>query len=377
MLDKYKIRGMKEKFSNIKNKAVQFWLKLNWPKRTVLLLSILAIISLAVFLIIFSLGKNNLKESNPKESYFTVEETEKNSEIHPNYVRRAIDGIYVEPGKENFYPVAVMIDNDPLARPQSGLAKAQLVYEAKAESGITRFMALFADGEELEEIGPIRSARPYYVDWSEGYNALYVHVGGSPEALDILAKTKLLNLNEFYQGGYFWRSNSKIAPHNVYSSIGNFNKYLDRLNAKNDGYGAWLYKDEAAAEDRGKSDIEINYSVNDFLVSWKYDKENNEYIRYLGEVQHKDADGTPVVAKNIIIMQVKSKILDAELRRQMDTIGGGRAWYCLDGICKEGEWKKPDKKTREKIYNKNGEEVKFNAGTAWIEVIQEEGQILI
>lgn len=76
-------------------------------------------------------------------------------------------------------------------------------------------------------------------------------------------------------------------------------------------------------------------------------------------------------------MKVSARVIDSELRRKMDTIGSGKAWYCLDGGCNIGKWRKENKQSREKIYDEGGEEIKFNAGTTWIEVVQEEGQVAI
>jgi hypothetical protein len=80
---------------------------------------------------------------------------------------------------ESEHPIAVMIENHPEARPQSGLSKADVVYEVVAEGGITRFMGLFLCEEPPQFVGPVRSARTYYLDWLSEYNAFYAHVGGA------------------------------------------------------------------------------------------------------------------------------------------------------------------------------------------------------
>jgi len=358
------------------NKFLKYFFALNKSYKIILLLIVLAIISLIVFIV--TLWYERAQQNIGIEQTEIIDEpivTLPDETIPSYYIRRSIDGIYTEPAEANLYPIAVMIDNDPNARPQAGLAQAQLVYEAKAEGGITRFMAIFAGSDDLPIIGPIRSARPYYIDWARGFGALYVHVGGSPEALAILEKIDMFDINEFYQGKYFWRSDAKIAPHNVYGSQDNFQTYLKKLNATNRGYNAWLYKDEAPENERGKKNITIDYSVNDFFVEWKYDQQSNNYIRYMAGQEHKDTDGTQISAKNIVIMQVAAKVIDDKLRREMSDIGEGKAWYCFDGYCAVGNWKKSDSDTREKIYNSSGEEVRFNAGTTWIQVVQYEEEL--
>ena len=373
---------MKNKILQLLNifkiKTVRYWSKINWPMREVLILAIFTGVSLIIFwLIVNQEIKANILNSLALGKGNSIK-TVSDEKIPANYIRRRLDGVYVDPAGADYYPVAVMIDNDPNARPQRGLAQGNIVYEAKAESGITRYLAIFAASSSATNIGPVRSARPYYLDWAEGYGALYAHVGGSPETLSRIKSENVPDINEFYQGQYFWRADDYVAPHNVFTSFENLNKYLAKMNIKDSNYDSWLYKDEAESATRASSsNIIINFSINDFLVNWKYDAAKNEYARYLAGAEHKDADGTPILTKNIIIMKVKAKIIDAELRREMTTVGEGKAWYCLDGVCEQGSWKKEDRTKREKIYNSNKEEIKFNAGTTWIEVIQDEGQVSI
>jgi len=144
----------------------------------------------------------------------------------PDCVRRALDGVYTRPELANLAPVAVMIDNHPDARPQSGIEKAGLVYEAEVEGYYTRLMAVFSDENEVVKIGPVRSARPYFVDWANELNAVYAHCGGSPEALVNIEQKGIVDLNEIYSGRFFWRATDRSAPHNIYLSAKNFNKFL-------------------------------------------------------------------------------------------------------------------------------------------------------
>jgi len=293
-----------------------------------------------------------------------------------NLVRRLIDGVYVKPGEENIYPTAVVIENHPDARPPSGLARANLVFEAEAEGGITRFLAVFADGQSLEEIGPIRSARPYFIDWARELSALFIHCGGSPEALVKIARENIFNFNEFYQGDYFWRDKGRSSPHNIYISTKNINQYLDVKGASEGKFLSWQFKDDLALEERPvASEIKIGFKDPDFVVQWKYDRLKNDYLRYLAGQVHSDALGEEIRAKNIIIEYVKARVIDEELRLKMDHIGSGKAIICRDGMCQEGSWRKPTNSSRTRFYDNNSQEIKFNAGTTWIEVVRPEREV--
>lgn len=373
---------MKQKLTSlihaVKNKIALCWSKLNWLWVAVLFLTILSAGSLICFWIYSEKALDKLTTQILSAPLCALNKSEDN-EIPSHHIRRRLDGVYVEPESANIYPVAIIIDNHPDSRPTSGLAQANVVYEAIAEGIVTRFMAIYADGSKVEQIGPVRSARPYFLDWSEGLNALHVHVGGSPEALQKIEDEKIFNLNEFYQGEYFWRSWRRNMPHDVFISAEDINKYLDIFGVKTSAdYESWLYKDDALINERpATSTIEIDFSVSNFKVRWEYDKGGNNYLRYIGGEQHKDSDGTLIIAKNIIIIKGQAEVLDELLRRKLTTVGTGKAWYCFDGECEIGKWKKPNVNRREKIYDKWDEEVRFNAGTTWIEVVQSDIEVVL
>ncbi len=355
----------------IQTKTVSKQLKKQWSLLAVLLLVIFSLTSVAVFAVI------NKNSNQPEKIQNEDQSQNESSNIPAHYIRRQLDGVYVEPMEADSYPIAVILDNDPNARPQAGLSQAQLVYEAKVESGITRLMAVFTNIDDIKEIGSVRSARPYFLDWAEGLDALFVHVGGSPKALTRIVNENILNLNEFFQGKYFWRSDNFRAPHNAYTSGENILKYLERIKAEHKNYDSWQYKEDAKEDKRAvEQEIAIDYSVFDFNVRWVYNKDENNYIRYLGGILHKDRNEAQIIAKNIVILYVNSEVLDTELRRKLDTIGSDKAIYCFDGKCEEGIWRKTAIKSREKIYDSNNQEVKFNAGVAWMQIVQKDVAII-
>jgi len=286
---------------------------------------------------------------------------------------RNIDGVLVEPGQENKPPLAVMIDNHSDAWPQAGLASANLVYEAEVEGRITRYMAVFASDAEVEQIGPVRSARPYFVDWADEISALYTHVGGSPEALVKMKKENSYHINEFYDQYSFWRSPNGRAPHNVFTSTAKLRAYIEENNRGEVKYFPWLYKDDAGTADRADGQIiKINYRLIGYKVEWHYLSESNSYDRFLGATAHQDAAGNTINAKNIIIQTIPAEEMDSELRLSMDVTGTGKAIVCRDGRCEEGTWQKKSASARTRYYDNSSNEFEFNRGTTWIEVVRPE-----
>jgi len=290
------------------------------------------------------------------------------------------NGIKTDKEKTERRPFAVMIENSVAARPQSGLDKADVVYEALAEGGITRMMAVYAcSGDDANSIGPVRSARSYFVDWVEGWDAMYAHAGGSPDALALIEEDGVLDLQNFGDGTYFWRSRDRVSPHNLYTSYEGLKGFAEKLGYDLEGkYKELEFKDDLSQEERPESqEIVINFSSYLYRVGWVYDKESNLYQRYLAQKEDKDlVTGEQLKAKTIIIMRVKQNLMDNKSNRLfMDTTGEGEALIFQDGQVIEATWEKKFKGERESFYDENGEEIALNRGQIWIEIVKPETKI--
>jgi hypothetical protein len=285
---------------------------------------------------------------------------------------RKIDGAPVPFGKENSPVYAVVIENHPNARPLSGLARASLVYEAPVEGGLTRFLAIFSADERVSEIGPVRSARPYFVDLATEFGGIFAHVGGSDAALALLDKErgKLVDLNQYYKSEYFWRDGGRFAPHNVYTNSENLALADQKLNLNPLLFDGWQFKEDAPLPSRPeKEEVKVSSPLKSYEVKWVYDRIHNSYVRYEGGETQKDNNGPVVRAKNIVILKTDIEIIDAVTRRAIQTAGAGEATVFRDGETIPARWKRPDAKSRLKFYDADGAEISFNAGQTWIEIV--------
>ena len=265
---------------------------------------------------------------------------------------------------------AVMIENHSNARPQSGIADASLVYEAIVEAPITRFLAVFSADKKISKIGPVRSARPFYVDWALEFKSLYAHVGGSDAALKQLASNYKYDFNEFSNGKYFWRSSTRPQPHNVYTSSDFINQAAaDKGWTLAGDFAAWLFKPDAALADRGDVEsIKVDFMSPAYAVEWRYDRDKNEYIRLQAGQAHVDLTGQAIRAKNIAVMNVKGKVIDSYGRLEVQTLGNGDATVFLDGQTFSGKWRRNTLADRTRFFDDQGAEIRFNVGTTWVEV---------
>ncbi|MFA6197668.1 MAG: DUF3048 domain-containing protein [Patescibacteria group bacterium] len=282
---------------------------------------------------------------------------------------RIIDGVPVIDAKENILPVAIMVENQVSSRPQAGLDKSNLVYEALAEGGITRFMAIYASGDEIEKIGPVRSARAYYLDWARELDSVYAHVGGSPEALRLIPQYDIRDLNQFYNSQYFWRAKERPAPHNLYTSsklMGFAVRDKDYPNTGN--YTGWSFAGEDSAISNTLKTLTIDFSTINYQVEYKYAPATNDYARYQSGQPHVVETGETIKAKNIIVQFTKTRLVE-EGRLSMETIGEGVARIYRNGEEIVGTWKKDSREDRTNYYDASGQTVVFTPGTTWVEIV--------
>lgn len=269
-------------------------------------------------------------------------------------------------------PVAVMLDNHPAARPQAGLEQAEVVYEILAEGNITRYLAIFLHGAD-QRIGPVRSARSYFIDKSMEYNAIYLHAGGSPQAWDDIERLKIPSFNAMNLGApLYWREKHRKEPHNMYTALDKIQNSSDaRGYNKTEGVGVHSFNEEDAEIKGQRADrVSISYPQK-YGVSYEYSQKEGVYLRYVMDKPHVDENNADyqVQAKNIIIQRAVHRVVDSEGRREIDLVGSGKGIYITKGRYAPVIWEKPDRRSPTRFYFENGEEVKLNPGKTWIQIV--------
>lgn len=315
-----------------------------------------------------------IKKNSPQNSDNLKDGADNISEITcgENCVFRLVDGTVVEKGKEKPFLISAVIDNQEEARPQFSLSKAVLVYDAPAEGGINRYLAFFpSDAVDVSEIGPVRSARPYFLDIASEYNSLMLHCGGSPEALALIIRDKKLTLNEFYNSYYFRRYPGFVAPHNVLANFSKLQEYLNEKDLKSSEFISWKFKDEKIVASSSAEKIKIDNGFRDYVVEWNYNSSTNLYYKNLGGQKQLDDSGENISASNLIFQSVQTEILDEALRLRIKLSGEGEATICLDGFCQSGFWKKNSATDRTIFYYEDGREVEFNRGKTWVHLLDD------
>lgn len=263
----------------------------------------------------------------------------------------------------------IMIENSPDARPQSGLKQAGVVYEAIAEGGITRFLALYQEAKP-QLIGPVRSVRIYYVDWVAPYNASVAHIGGSAAALSEVRNGNYRDIDQFFNAPSYWRSTDRYAPHNVYTSF----EKLDALNAAK-GYTQstftpWPRQEDKAAETPSATSIAINFSSALFNTHYDYDAATNSYLRSIAGAPSTDREDGQITPKVVIAMKVAMSLVREDGDREsITTTGSGEATIFQNGSATNVTWKKAGRSAPLQFFNSEGKEVALNRGQTWVAAV--------
>ena len=270
--------------------------------------------------------------------------------------------------------VGVMVDNHPDARPQSGLSKAEVVYEAPVEGSYTRYLAIYNANDAVSQIGPVRSARPYFLDWLREYgDTLYMHCGGSPEALDLIQAQDIFDANEFYWGRFYWRNEDKTAPHNLFTKSDLWNSLLTNYGASRTTteWKGWQFAENnisVSTSTEPVKEIKIPFSADNQVV-WKYNANAGNYERWLNGAQVLDSDKTPITAKNVLVQYILVKVIDDDGRLKLSTVGSGDAKILINGEMIRGKWEKDSATARTTFYDQNNQEVMLAPGHTWVEVV--------
>ncbi len=290
-----------------------------------------------------------------------------------------LTGVEVASEESASRPVTgVMIENSPDARPQSGLDQAGIVFEAIAEGGITRFLALFQETRP-DYLGPVRSARPYYVEWAKMFDASYGHVGGSPDALAKIKALGVKDLDQFANGSSYQRISSRAAPHNVYTD---FTK-LDALNTAKkytkSTFTSWERKDDVKQTPTAAT-IDLSVSGPTYSPRFTYDSSTNSYLRLQEGEPHnvlaKDLQTKKQINPKTVVVLVTTYGLDNDgYHSSYRTTGSGNLYVFQDGIVSVGKWSRADGNAMYVLTDKNGFPMKLNRGQTWVTLVASDSAV--
>jgi hypothetical protein len=264
---------------------------------------------------------------------------------------------------------AIMIENSPEARPQSGLKDSGVIFEAIAEGGITRFLVLYQE-QKPQLVGPVRSVRMYYVDWLAAFNASVAHVGGSSAALAEVRNGSYRDIDQFFNGSYYWRTTDRYAPHNVYTSFSKLEALNIAKGYTSSSFTGFTRKDSKALKTPVATQINVTISSALFNSSYAYNVATNTYDRSQAGAAHTDREAGQLSPRTVIVMKVPTRLIFEDgYREQMDVIGSGTAYVFQDGDVHETTWSKASKGEQVKFTTAEGLDLRLARGQTWITAV--------
>lgn len=288
-------------------------------------------------------------------------------DVAVKFVPSPLTGVSVSEDLAKRPILAAQIENSLDARPQSGLDSAGVVFEAIAEGGITRFTALWQE-QSPSVLGPIRSLRPYYIDWLLGFDAAVVHVGGSTQAKSLVSQLGVKSLDV---SGAYYRADDRFAPHNAYASYGQLVDVMKRLKYyKTPDFTPLKRKAAEPAETPKASTIDVAISSSLFDVFYRYDKGCNCYSRNVGGAPHKDREsGQTLSPEVVVVLKMKHSVIDGVGHLGLSLVGSGEGWVFQDGNVTKVTWKKSSRSAQITFADSKGNAVGLNPGQTWITAI--------
>lgn len=313
------------------------------------------------------------------------EDTEEPVTLGEDQMVSPLNGTVISKAAGAMRPLSVMMDNYFEARPQAGLDKADIVYEVLVEGRITRYLAVF-QSELPSLIGPIRSARPYFLRWALEYDAYYTHVGGSEQAKSDIKTLKMADIDGMASGAStFWRKNHKPIPNNMYGSGESLLAWAGVKTYKTSyEMTPWIFG-ETPLEDLGAvpyQHLKIVYkeatskdSVG-YFIEFVYNEESKRYQRSVNGKPHIDeVTEDQLVADSIIIQKVPTKTIDSYGRLALTVNGAGDGYYVTKGQMVAIKWSKANDRARTLYTDMAGNPLVIEPGKVWIQVVESDFQL--
>ena len=272
-------------------------------------------------------------------------------------------------------PVAVVMNNAPAARPQWGLCTPDIVFEGITEAGITRMLCLYSDVNDIPKFGSVRSARHDFIEIAEGFDAIFVHWGGSTFAYDALKNRNINDIDGMSNAKYFARDNTRNVgiEHRGYTTGENIKRCISDLNIRDkikSSYSSpFKFEKKSKKYDNACSSIKFSFSPY-YNHTFKYNSEDKLYYNYMNNKKMVDADGKQMSRKNVVILYIPSfRVINSAGSVDMD-LTGGKGVIASNGTYKEITWKKGNTPSNMiSLYNTDGSEFKLNVGNSYIGIV--------
>lgn len=353
-------------------------------KHNLLLITvIILILVLLVGVVGWFFAKNYAKNSNKNIIKMFSSQGQKSTEVKS---KNELTGLPIDEEYVNKRPIGVMINNLEGAQPLLGVSDADLIYECPVEGGITRLLAIFKNPKGIQKIGSVRSARPYFINIAQGLDAIYMHIGGSVQATEMLNSP---DIDSFSLGSYedmMWRDPTRKAnlgyEHSALTSGDRLIKGIEeagvRETLKTDNKFKQSFSSTNSQIEAGNiaQNVEVVFSSYKSTV-FKYNNEKETYMIYqFNKPQMDDNKNVQNSKQNVIIIKADVTTINPENDlKAVQIIGNGEGQYISKGKTINIKWSKASAKDPIKYTTNNGSELIMIPGQSYICVVPLDAQV--
>ena len=276
-------------------------------------------------------------------------------------------------------PMAVVLAEDPVTRPLSGLFEADLVFEIPVITNeINRLLAFYVCGQP-EEIGSLRSARHDFVPLAMGLDAILAHWGGSHYALDLLDNQIMDNINALINPhNAFYRKIGVPQPHNGFTSVERLRRASRKLGYRTESsFEGYPHLKNPQAQIEEEKTLTLNYT-SPYNISYHYQPSDNSYLRFRdGRPEIDTLVDKQIEAKVVIVMKAESRQIEGPYYNDVDIEGDGDCQIFQNGQVLNCYWQKNKDSFSSKLYflNEAGQEIKLVPGQIWVEVVESDQEV--
>ena len=270
------------------------------------------------------------------------------------------------------YPIAVMVDNHPDALPQSGLQNAEIIYEMQVEGRLTRLLVV--TDEDAGEIGPVRSARPAFLNFVAEHEAFYLHVGNFEYVQASPIGDRIKDMDQFlHAGGAYYRVDRKVPPHNMYADIGALYAAAEQEDYELNPAEEYGYLRSPAAElPEGEPGESVALTYDEYLYQrYEFEEEKNGYVKFINDEPVVDEQtDEPLVITSYILLQLDHTLMENNVHFSIADVGEGESTLYNGGRQIPITWER-EANGEPMVFQIDGEEIVFPDGLLYIQIIPE------
>lgn len=277
--------------------------------------------------------------------------------------------------------VSAKIDNTGPGRPQLALNSADIVYVTRVEIGLTRLLPVW-HSQMPEAIGPVRSVRPVDAAVAHPYSGIFVYSGGQAPFKNAAKATGLIMSDEDTEmnNDTYYRESSRKAPWNLFFEA---QKLQELYRAEKQAPSAhFAFADIPTAVSDGVPVTGLAVDYPQVLSEWELgtasipwaEGEQTAWLRTQDNKVHLQADGEPVYAKNVVVMEVVHDLsfvdpkYGAIPKAKLEN-NSGIAHVFSDGHYIQAQWSKAESSEGIRLTTESGEELSLAIGNTWVEMM--------